>query len=211
MPPGRPPIDVRVVAGEGFTEASRVAARSLVHLFGHVGPDPVDRLVAAYRTYAYPDVPPEGHLAVAAFAGAHPVAFARVTTPGHCMCDGVDDAPAPVDDDAASILAYRRFLAEHHPRAPHWWFAPVGVEPGLERRGLGRLVMAAAMAEIAARGGGPTVLEAAPEVAGFYRALGFADIAHEVDPDGDELVVQRRDLPPDPGTAEAAGNVTAEP
>ena len=61
------------------------------------------------------------------------------------------------------------------------------------------------MAEIAARGGGPTVLEAAPEVAGFYRALGFADTAHEVDPDGDELVVQRRDLPPDPGTAEARG------
>lgn len=211
MPPGSTPIQVRVVAGDGFTEASRVAARSLVHLFGHAGPDPVDRLVAAYRTYAYPDVPREGHLAVAAFAGTHPVAFARVTTLGHCMCDGVDDAPAPVDEDAASILSYRRFLADHHPREPHWWFAPVGVEPGLERHGLGRLVMEAAMAEIVAHGGGPTVLEAAPEVAGFYRALGFADTAHEVDPDGDELVVQRRDLPPDPGTAGRPGNVTAEP
>ena len=110
------------------------------------------------------------------------------------MCDGIADAPTPVDEDAASLLAYRRFLADHHPDAPHWWFAPVGVEPGLERRGLGRAVMVSAMAEIAARGGGPVVLEAAPSVAGFYRALGFADVAHEVDPDGDELVVQRRDL-----------------
>jgi len=142
---------------------------------------------------------------VAAYAGGHPVAFARVTTPGHCMCDGID-AAVPADEDAAGVLAYRRFLADHHPGTPHWWFAPVGVEPGLERRGLGHAVIRGAMAEIAARGGGPAVLEAGPSVAGFYRTLGFADVAHEVDPDGDELFVQRLDLPAS-GTAGAARGV----
>jgi ribosomal protein S18 acetylase RimI-like enzyme len=194
-------IQVREVDPGAFAEASRVAARSLVHLFSYVGEDPVDRLVAAYRTYAYEGLPPEHHLAVAAYADGHPVAVARATTPGHCHCDLVEGAAEPTTDEERGLLAYRRFLLDHHPGEPHWWFGPVGVEPGLERRGLGRLVMERALELIGRRGGGPVVLEAAPDVAGFYRTLGFRDLTRQIDPDGDDLFVQRLDLSPEPGTS----------
>ncbi|MEX0984141.1 MAG: GNAT family N-acetyltransferase [Actinomycetota bacterium] len=187
-------VEVREVAPEGFAHASAVSARSLVHLFSSVGDDPVERLLAAYRTYAYPDVPSADHLVVAAYADGYPVAFARATVPSRCACDNLADAPEAVNEEQAGMLAYRRWLAPLHPDAPHWWFGPVGVEPGLERRGLGTRVMTYALRRIEERGGGPVVLEAAPSVAPFYRRLGFADLARGTDPDGDDLVIQRRDL-----------------
>jgi ribosomal protein S18 acetylase RimI-like enzyme len=187
-------IEVREVAPADFAAASAVAARSLVHLFSYLGTDPVTRLAAAYRVYAYRDLPPEAHLAVAAYADGYPVAFVRATVPGRCACDGLADAPADPDEEQAGMLAYARFLEPLHPGEPHWWFGPVGVEPGLERQGLGAAVMRHALQLISERGGGPVVLEAMPAVAGFYRRLGFADVARGTDPDGDDLWIQRTDL-----------------
>ncbi len=182
-------IEVEEVDQEGFSAAAGVAARSLSHLFTHVGDDPVDRLKAAYD--AYMGIPWGGHLTVAAFAGNYVVAMARATEPGHCWCDGLDDLPEPKDESERGVQAYRRFLEPHHPDEPHWWFGPVGVEPGLERRGLGSQVMRDALQRILGRGGGAVVLEAEPDIAPFYRRLGFEDATTGADPDGIELIFQR--------------------
>ncbi len=181
-------VEVREVTEEEFDGAAGVAARSLSHLFTHVGDDPVDQLSAAYA--AYTQIPWGTHLTVAAFAGRFVVAMAKASVPEMCWCDDIETAPEPADENEAGIMAYRRFLRPYHPDEPHWWFGPVGVEPGVQRRGLGTSVMRAALELIRARGGGPVVLESEPDVAGFYRRLGFDDVVRARDPDGIELIFQ---------------------
>ena len=61
---------------EESPDAADVAARSLFHLFAHMGPDPTDQLAAAYD--AYRSIPFEHRLTFGAFAGGHIVAMARL-------------------------------------------------------------------------------------------------------------------------------------
>jgi len=182
-------IEVRPIMQSELRAAADVAARSLFHLFTHVGEDPVEQLVAAYA--AYRTIPWEGQRTVAAFAEGDIVAMAKTTEPGNCWCDRIDEAPEPTDENEAGVLAYRRFLDEYHPDVPHWWFGPVGVEPGMQRRGLGTLVMQAALEDIVQGGAGEVWLESEPHIAGFYRRLGFTDMAEAADPDGITLIFQR--------------------
>lgn len=177
---------------EEFPDAADVAARSLLHLFAHMGPDPADQLAAAYD--AYRSIPFEHQLTFGAFAGGHIVAMAKVSEPGHCWCEGLDSTPEPSTKNEEGVVAYRRFLAEHHPDEPHRWFGPVGVEPGLRGRGLGTALMRAALDGLAEEGAGEAWLEAEPHVAGFYRRLGFSDVAEAKDPDGIDLIFQRLSL-----------------
>ncbi len=180
---------IRPVRHDEFAAAADVAARSLFHIFRHVGPDPVGQLAAAYD--AYRGIPFEHQTTFGVFAGNHVIAMAKVSEPGHCWCDDLDEAPPPANDNEAGVLAYRHFLAGQHPGIPHWWFGPVGVEPGLQGRGIGGALMRAAVDRLPRGRGEEAWLEAEPHVAGFYRRLGFEDIAEAKDPDGIDLVFQR--------------------
>lgn len=182
-------LEIRPVSRSEFRDAASVAARSLFHLFAHVGPDPVEQLAAAYA--AYRAIPFEHQVTMGAFVGDEVVAMAKVSEPGHCWCDDLDDTEEPSNKNAAGVLAYRRFLAAHHPGTPHWWFGPVGVEPGLQRRGIGTAVVEAALQTLSPSLGDEAWLEAEPHVAGFYRRFGFADVAPGTDPDGIEVIFQR--------------------
>lgn len=182
-------LEIRPVTREEFASAADVAARALFHIFTHVGPDPADQLAAAYD--AYRAIPFEHQTTLGAFAGGHVVAMAKMSEPGNCWCDGLDVAPEPSSKNERGVLAYRRFLAEHHPSEPHWWFGPVGVEPGLQGRGVGTGVMRAALALLDGSRAREAWLEAEPHVAGFYRRIGFTDVIEAKDPDGIELVFQR--------------------
>ncbi len=66
-------------------------------------------------------------------------------------------------------------LAHQHPGDPHWYLAFVGVEPGLQRGGVGRQLLAPTL-ERADADGLPCYLETPfPETRAFYRRLGFEE------------------------------------
>ncbi len=64
-----------------------------------------------------------------------------------------------------------------HPAEPHWYLAFVGVEPNLQRAGVGTLLLAPVLA-LADRDRVPCYLETPfPGTHGFYRRLGFQLVA----------------------------------
>jgi ribosomal protein S18 acetylase RimI-like enzyme len=183
-------VEIRQVVDGEHAAVAGVAARSLRHLFVHMGDDPVAQLRAAYR--AYGGLPHDHDVVYGAFSDGFAVAMARALEPGHCWCAGIADVAEPSELEARGLWAYRRFLLAHHPPEPHWWFGPVGVEPGLQGRGLGAAVMRAALEDIDGRGGLETWLEAEPHITGFYERFGFVEAARATDPDGVDLVFMRR-------------------
>jgi GNAT superfamily N-acetyltransferase len=68
-------------------------------------------------------------------------------------------------------------LAGHHPNDPHWYLAFVGIEPGIQRRGLGRRLLEPVL-QHADREARLCYLETPfPDTRNFYRRLGFDDSA----------------------------------
>lgn len=170
-------IDLRPVADEEWPAAADLAARSLTGLFLYVGDDEQARLDAARR--AYLSLPRANDLVWGAFDGGGLVGMARALEPGHCWCVEVE---AATDDDG--VLAYRRWLVEHHPRTPHWSVAPVAVEPDLRGRGIGTGLMRRLLDDVRTRDGAEIWLEAEPENERFYLQLGFEVVERDRDPDG---------------------------
>lgn len=73
---------------------------------------------------------------------------------------------------AAALMAR---LEQRHLRAPHYYFAAIGVEPALQGRGLGSALMQPTL-DVCDRDGLPAYLEASSErSATLYRRLGFED------------------------------------
>ncbi len=65
-------------------------------------------------------------------------------------------------------------LERMHPGEPHWTLAFLGVRPGAQGTGLGRVLLTAFLAETAARARLPVYLETdLPENVRFYRSAGF--------------------------------------
>jgi GNAT superfamily N-acetyltransferase len=68
-------------------------------------------------------------------------------------------------------------LAAHHPNDPHWYLAFIGIEPGIQRRGLGRQLLEPVL-QRADREGRLCYLETPfPDTRNFYRRLRFDDSA----------------------------------
>jgi len=67
-------------------------------------------------------------------------------------------------------------LAPLHPPEPHWYLSTLGVDPGQQRRGLGRALLAAWLAEVD-RDATCAYLETdRPENVAFYEHAGFATL-----------------------------------
>ena len=91
---------------------------------------------------------------------------------------GAFSAPLAVSWAALRRLAAQEALTAHlqrqHAPMPHWYLSQIGVEPELQGRGFGRLLLAPLLARMDA-GGAPCYLETAKEAnVAWYRRYGFA-------------------------------------
>ena len=76
---------------------------------------------------------------------------------------------------APKVLTGFSALGAYHPPVPHWYLAFVGIEPGQQRRGLGRRLLAPVL-ERADTAAAICYLETPfPDTRAFYRRLGFED------------------------------------
>ncbi len=76
---------------------------------------------------------------------------------------------------AGRLRAGFEMLAASHPTEPHWYLAFVGIDPGQQRRGLGRAILAPVLAQ-ADDLAVPCYLETPfPDTRAFYRTLGFEE------------------------------------
>ncbi len=208
---------VRLLRHDERRPASAVAARALrddpmfVYLYG---PDPVVRMGAAYSSFREPPVPPtswwdrvRGRTPSApppptvwgAVVQGHVVAGAAAAAPGSCFVDllppattrrpGGPEGPPGSPDRQARVLAT---LAAHHCPDRHWHVGPVGVEPGLQGRGVGSAVMRL-LCDAMDEAGEIAFLETeTPENVVFYRRLGF-EVTGEAQLPGLPLWFMRRD------------------
>jgi len=177
--------------------AHQVAARALrddpLFVYLH-GPDPIARQAAAYaafrdqaaerrgwwrRRFAAPPVVPAPTVWGAVVAG-HVIGTAAAAAPDACF---VAQLPAAVtrqrggpEGPPGSPERLTRVLAElhaHHCEERHWHVGPVGVEPGLQGRGVGAAVMRLLCDAMDAEGEVAFLETETPANVVFYRRLGF--------------------------------------
>lgn len=73
----------------------------------------------------------------------------------------------------ADAPAFFEQMAHHHPLEPHWYLPFIGVDPGVQGKGLGATLMADALAHVDASGM-PAYLESSnPRNVPFYERFGF--------------------------------------
>lgn len=213
-------VEVRILATEARAAGAAVAARALrddpmfVYMYGD---DPVARMgatYAAFREPPEPEVPPWWRRALGsapipsprprptvwgALVQGYVVASAAATLPGACfvehlpasvrtMPDGPQGAPGSPDRQARVLAT----LSAHHCEDRHWHVGPVGVEPGLQGRGIGTAVMRRLCEHLDADGEiGFLETETAENVV-FYRRLGF-EVVSEAELPGLPLWFMRRE------------------
>ena len=159
-----------------WPEAGRVMARSLQETLEAMFPDSAaERVVMLYDRFEA--LPTEGGIAVGAFGGRHLLGAARAVPYSSCMCH--TELPA---DAHQSSRDYQAFLLANHPNRPHWFVGPVGVEPGLQRAGIGTLTMQELVRSLF--GAGLVCVEAEDHNVGFYERVGFRPTLRAPAPDG---------------------------
>ena len=208
---------VRLLRHDERSPASRVAARALrddpMFVYLH-GPDPVVRMGGAYSSFREPVAPaaswwdrvrgrtppaPAPPTVWGAVVQGHVVGGAAAAPPGACFVDLLPPAvtrlptgpegPPGSPDRQARVLAT---LAAHHCADRHWHVGPVGVEPGLQGRGVGSAVMRA-LCDALDEAGEIAFLETeTPDNVVFYRRLGF-EVTGEARLPGLPLWFMRRD------------------
>jgi ribosomal protein S18 acetylase RimI-like enzyme len=214
-------LEVRLLADSERAAASAVAARALrddpMFVYLH-GDDPVERMGSTYSAFrepapgpapsgwrrllraAPPATPVVGRPSVwGGLVQGHIVASAAAAAPGTCFVDvlpqSVRTMPPGPQGDAGSPDRQARVLATlwaHHSDERHWHVGPVGVEPGLQGRGVGAAVMAALCRAMDDAGEIAFLeTETAPNVV-FYRRLGF-EVVSEAELPGLPLWFMRRE------------------
>ena len=185
-------------------EAADVLARAFRDNPLHVavlGPDPARRMLANRRSMRelVPAVRRAG-LALEVRRGER-CAGALLAAPPHAY-------PLPPPPLPALLLAWllqgprvrgrwaRVFhhLDALHPRTPHWYVAALGVDPALQRRGLGRALIRALCARADADGAFSYLETDRPENVAFYEGAGFS-VVRESRCLGVRIWHMRRDTP----------------
>jgi ribosomal protein S18 acetylase RimI-like enzyme len=212
-------LEVRILAPNERGAAAGVAARALRDdpLFVYLnGDDPLDRMAASYSAFRDPvrarpstwwrrvfgsggasaaPVPPT---VWGALIQGSVVASAAAAAPGACFVDLLPaearDAPTGPEGAPGSPDRLARVLAElaaHHTEERHWHVGPVGVEPGLQGRGLGAAVMRELCAVMDAEGEIAFLETEKPENVVFYRRFAF-EVVSESDLTGLHTWFMRR-------------------
>jgi ribosomal protein S18 acetylase RimI-like enzyme len=212
-------VEVRLLAPDERAAAGAVAARALrddpMFCYLH-GDDPVVRMGATYSAFREPPAPPPprrwrrivGGEAPAparpvptiwgALVQGYVVGSAAAAAPGACFVDllpeatramptGPEGAPGSPDRQARVLS----MLWAHHCRERHWHVGPVGVEPGLQGRGIGRAIMTQLCEAMDARGEIAFLETETPDNVVFYRRLGF-EVVSEAELTGLHLWFMRR-------------------
>jgi ribosomal protein S18 acetylase RimI-like enzyme len=202
--------------------AGAVAARALrddpLFMYLH-GDDPLARMAGAYGAFREPVRSPEGghglrrllrstRAAVdlrpaptvwGALLGGDVIGTAAAAAPGACFVDmlpaDIRTEPtgpegAPGSPDRLARVMYE--LCTNHSTERHWHVGPVGVEPGLQGRGVGAKVMQR-LCDAMDHNGEIAFLETEkPENVVFYRRLGF-EVTSESELTGLHTWFMRRD------------------
>jgi len=214
-------LEIRKLASNERAAAAAVAARALRDdpMFVYLqGDDPVVRMGATYSAFREPappravgwwrrlvgDAPPATRaLPLPTVWGAlvqgHVIASAAAATPGACFVDVLPESirtmPPGPQGDPGSPDRQARVLATlwaHHSDERHWHVGPVGVEPGLQGRGVGAAVMTRLCEAMDAEGEIAFLETETPENVVFYRRLGF-EVVSQAELPGLPLWFMRRE------------------
>ena len=214
-------LEVRLLADTERAAAAAVAARALrddpMFVYLH-GDDPVARMGATYSAFrepapapppswwrrvvggSPPAAPVVGRPTVwGALVQGHVVGSAAAAAPGACFVDVLPESvrtmPTGPEGDPGSPDRQNRVLATlwaHHSDERHWHVGPVGVEPGLQGRGVGAAVMTQLCSAMDDAGEIAFLeTETAPNVV-FYRRLGF-EVVSQAELPGLPLWFMRRE------------------
>ena len=156
------------------------------------GADPVRRFALAntyYRSSPWHD--DEHH--PSAFVGDLLVGFCVLSSPGRCrVCLETDPEQPP--DDPFRVFDWEfkvNVKAAHADHDAHAWISRVAVDPALHGAGIGRTLMARAVATLQADGAEAVLLECQDHREGFYYACGFRRVRTFPDPAGPDAVLMR--------------------
>jgi ribosomal protein S18 acetylase RimI-like enzyme len=195
-------LEVRLLSRDERSAAGGVAARALRDdpLFTYLqGDDPLMRMVGAYSAFREPPRAAEPsflrrvlrtsraqveHRPVpttwGGLIGGYVVGTASAAPPGACFVDlmSSDLRRPPTDTEGAPGSPDRlaRVMSElwaHHSQERHWHVGPVGVEPGLQGRGVGGAVMGLLCAAMDAEGEIAFLETEKPENVALYQRFGF--------------------------------------
>jgi len=190
---------VREIDRDAWAAATPLAARAFFDeefIVGMLGAHPLRRWADAHHFYA---AEPFDDTAVhlAAHLDDVIVGIIRVSPFGACfVCHHVDPDTPPEDEILARDWRFEvEVLKEHQAYAGHAWISRVAVEPQLHGTGLGKLLVDAAVAHLAASGAGTVLLECLAQREGFYAGRGFRRAAQVVDVHADTSYLMRLDLP----------------
>jgi ribosomal protein S18 acetylase RimI-like enzyme len=183
--------------------AGAVAARALrddpLFVYLH-GDDPLARMVGAYAAFREPERPPDDGRGLrrllrstrsaidprvaatvwGALLNGDVIGTAAAAAPGSCFVELLPAevrteprAPegAPGSPDRLARVMYE--LCANHSTERHWHVGPVGVEPGLQGRGVGAKVMRLLCDAMDGNGEIAFLETEKPENVVFYRRLGF--------------------------------------
>lgn len=164
------------------TPGEAEAPRALAAIVTAFAADPVSRWVfsePADYLRLFPLV--VGHMGGGAFAQGTAIASADLRAVALWLPPGASGDLEAVGETLATsghtppedAPAFFEAMAHHHPEAPHWYLPFIGVDPGLQGRGLGGELMTAALARVD-ESGLPAYLESSnPKNVPFYERFGF--------------------------------------
>ena len=215
------PYEVRLLTDDERVAAAAVAARALrddpMFVYLHGG-DPVTRMGTTYASFREPaPLPPRswwGRLVGStpatppsvtrptvwgAVVQGHVVASAAAAAPSACFVEVLPSTlrtmPTGPEGDPGSPDRQSRVLATlwaNHCPDRHWHVGPVGVEPGLQGRGVGGAVMRMLCDTMDAEGEIAFLETETAENVVFYRRLGF-EVVSQAELPGLPLWFMRRD------------------
>jgi len=143
-------IVIRALEGEEHKEAAALAARALIDApttLAAYGDDLYDRLALPHHDFSmlFTLLPAPQ---IGAFCGECLVGVAAASPPGRCIGSFFGSSgseilgrPAPGLGDPTRVEVFWAHWAAHDLVDEHWHIGPVGVEPGLQGRGIGNAVL----------------------------------------------------------------------
>jgi GNAT superfamily N-acetyltransferase len=189
--------EVRLLDEASWHDAVRLCGRAFSdyeYVHALFGPDPLLRLAGVSEEFAAIPWEPSA-FAAGAWSGPVLVGVAVADRPGGCRVCTREPLPEPALGDAVARAGWefdRVRRASHPTTLAHSQLRCVAVEPLAHRSGVGRTVVAAALAAFDECGGGPIVLECIEQLEAFYARHGFASIGRFRDPVADGMLVMMR-------------------
>jgi ribosomal protein S18 acetylase RimI-like enzyme len=197
-------LTVRPLAHDQWPDAMSLAARSFVgepFMIEMFGAEPVRRLALADRFYRATPWRADEHQ-LAAFVNDLLVGFCLCSPPGRCqVCLGTNPDRPP--DDPLQLVEWQfevNVQAAHADQDTHAWISRVAVDPAVHGAGIGRTLMAQAMAALCAEDAAAVLLECQSHRENFYVACGFHRVRTFPDPAGPDAILMRADLRPQRST-----------